>query len=153
VPPLAAIKDRVAASVKRQKAEAVALERANAIVSEAKGGDFAAAAQKAGAAVGEAPRFSRAKPADKLPGDVMVAALEAPAGGTTAPIKTAQGYYLVKVHERFAPDMGELTTERDKLSREVLGKRQGQAWQDWMNAARASAKIEISPARVPTPRG
>jgi peptidyl-prolyl cis-trans isomerase D len=153
VPPLAAIKDRVAASVKRQKAEALALQRANAIVTEAKGGDFAAAAQKAGATVAEAPRFSRAKPADKLPGDVMVAALEAPAGATTAPVKTAQGFYVVKVHERFVPDLKELPAEREKLWREVTGKRQGQAWQDWISAARVSAKIELSPARLVPPRG
>jgi peptidyl-prolyl cis-trans isomerase D len=153
VPPLAAIKDRVTASLKRQKAEAVALERANAIVSESKTGDFGAAAQKASATVGETARFSRAKPADKLPGDVMVAALEAPAGATTAPIKTAQGYYVVKVRERFAPDMTELGTERDKLSKEVLSKRQGQAWQDWLTVARAGAKIETNASRLPTPRG
>jgi peptidyl-prolyl cis-trans isomerase D len=151
VPPLATIKDRVAASVKRQKAEAVALERAKAIVSEAQGGNFATAAQKAGATVGETARFSRAKPADKLPGDVMVAALESPAGATTAPIKTAQGYYVLKVHERFAPDMNELGAEREKLSKEVLAKRQGQAWQDWLAATRATAKIEMSAAGVPQP--
>ena len=153
VPPLAQIKDRVAASVKRQKAEAVALDRANALVAAAKGGDFPAAAQKAGAAVGEAARFSRVKPADKLPGDVMVAALETAAGGTTAPIKTAQGYYVVKVHDRFAPDLKDLEAERAKLAQEVLNKRQGQAWQDWMSAARVNAKIEINMPRVPPPRG
>ena len=153
VPPLAAIKDRVAASVKRQKAEAVAFERAQAIISEARGGDFAAVAQKAGATVGETARFSRAKPADKLPGDVMVAALEAPAGATTAPIKTAQGYYVLKVHERFAPNTKELGAERDKLSKEVLSKRQAQAWQDWVSGARVGAKIEMTTPRVPPTRG
>lgn len=153
VPPLAAIKDRVTASVKRQKAEAVAFERAKAIESEARGGDFAAVAQKAGATVGEAARFSRAKPADKLPGDVMIAALEAPAGATTAPIKTAQGYYVIKVHERFAPDMKELGAERAKLGQEVLAKRQGQAWQDWVTATRAGAKIELTAPRLPPTRG
>jgi peptidyl-prolyl cis-trans isomerase D len=152
VPPLAEIKDRVTASVKRQKAEAVALERAKTIVSEAKGGDFVTVAQKAGATVGDTPRFSRAKPADKLPGDVMIAALEAPAGATTSPIKTAQGYYVVKVHERFPPDMKQLGAERDKLSKEVLSKRQGQAWQDWLTATRAGAKIEMRTARAPAPR-
>src|SRR5262249_13344242 len=116
-------------------------------------GDFSGAAQKAGAAIGEAARFSRAKPADKLPGDVMIAALESPAGAITTPVKTAQGYYVVRVHERFAPDMKELPAEREKLSREVLGGRQGQAWQDWVVAARAGAKIETNPARIPPPRG
>jgi peptidyl-prolyl cis-trans isomerase D len=153
VPPLATIKDQVTASVKRRKAETVALERANAIVAGAKLGDFSAAAQKAGAAIGEAPRFSRAKPADKLPGDVMVAALEAPAGTTTTPVKTAQGYYVVKVHERFAPDLKELPAEREKLWREAVGRRQGQAWQDWITATRSSAKVEVSSTRIPPPRG
>jgi peptidyl-prolyl cis-trans isomerase D len=155
LPPLAAIKDRVASGLKREKAEAMALERAKTILAEAKGGDFAAAAQKAGATVGEAARFSRARPADKLPGDVMVAALETPAGNVSAPVKTAQGFYVVKVHERFAPDMKELGAERDKLSKELLTKRQGQAWQDWLVASRAASKIEVSAVRppVPTPRG
>jgi peptidyl-prolyl cis-trans isomerase D len=153
VPPLAAIKDRVAAAVKRQKAETVALERARAIASEAKGGELVSVAQKAGATVGETARFSRAKPAEKLPGDVMIAALEVPAGATTEPIKTAQGYYVLKVLERFPPDMKELAAERDKLSKEVLGKRQGQAWQDWLAAAREHAKIETTVPRVPPSRG
>lgn len=153
VPPLTAIKDRVAASVKRQKAEAVALERARVMILEAKGGNFAAAAQRAGATTGETARFSRAKPADKLPGDVMVAALEVPVGATTAPIKTAQGYYVVKVQERFPPDMKDFVAEREKLSKEVLAKRQGQAWQDWVAAARGGAKIEITGPRGPGTRG
>jgi peptidyl-prolyl cis-trans isomerase D len=153
VPPLSAIREQVAAAVKRQKADGIALERANAIVAGARASDFAAAAQKAGAAVTEAPRFSRAKPADKLPGDVMVAALEAPAGAVTAPVKTAQGYYVVKVHERFAPDLKDLAPERAKLAQEVLTKRQGQAWQDWIVTARATARIETNPSRLPTPRG
>jgi hypothetical protein len=131
----------------------VALERANSIVTGAKLGDFSAAAQKVGATLGEAARFSRAKPADKLPGDVMVAALEVPAGTTTTPVKTAQGYYVVKVQERFAPDLKDLAAERDKLWREVVGKRQGQAWQDWITATRATAKVEVSTTRIPPPRG
>jgi peptidyl-prolyl cis-trans isomerase D len=153
VPPLTAIKDQVAAAVKRQKADAIALERANAVVAGAKAGDFAAAAQKAGVSVTETPRFSRSKPADKLPGDVMVAALETPAGAVTAPVKTAQGYYVVKVEERFAPDLKDLAAERAKLAQEVLTKRQGQAWQDWIVTARAVAKIETNPGRLPIPRG
>jgi peptidyl-prolyl cis-trans isomerase D len=153
VPPLAAIKEQVTASVKRRKAEAVALERANSIVAGAKAGDFTATAQKAGATVAEVSRFSRAKPADKLPGDVMIAALQVPAGAVTEPVKTAQGYYVVKVHERFAPDLKDLAAERDKLSKEVLGKRQGQAWQDWVSATRVNAKVETNPARIPSPRG
>ena len=152
VPPLAEIKDKVTASVKRRKAEAVALERAKVIAAEAKGGDFVAAAHKASATMGETSRFSRAKPADKLPGDVMLAALQAPLGATTAPVRTPQGYYVLKVLERFPPDGKDFAPDREKIAKEVLGKKQNQAWQNWLTAARSGAKIETSAARIPPPR-
>ena len=154
VPPLATIKDNVLTSVKRQKADAAALERARAIAAEAKSGDFAAAARKAGATVGETGRFSRAKPVDKLPGDVMLAALQVPSGAATNPVRSPQGYYVLKVLERAAPDPKDLTADRDKLAKEVLARKQSQAWQDWLGAARASAKIEVTGGRaLPARRG
>jgi parvulin-like peptidyl-prolyl isomerase len=142
VPPLTEIRDKVAASVRRQKAEAVALERAKQLAADAGAGDFAAAAKKAGAATGETARFSRAKPAEKLPGDAMLAALQTPAGQLSAPIKAQQGYYVVKVLERVPPDMGGLAAERDKIQKEVLVQKQSLAWESWINGARANSKIE-----------
>ena len=56
------------------------LGRAKQLADEAKGGNLEAAAKKAGATDGETPRFSRAKPAEKLPGDAQLAALQTPAG-------------------------------------------------------------------------
>lgn len=151
VPPLAEVRDKVMAAVKRQKAETVALERARQLAADAKA-DFAAAAKKAGAQTGETPRFSRAKPAEKLPGDAMVAALGAPAGGITEPVKTAQGYYVLKVLERAAPDMSGFAAEREKITREVLAQKQGQAWESWIVGARAGAKIDMS-SRIRPGRG
>ena len=153
VPPLAAIKDGVTANLKRQKADAAALDRVRTLVAEAKSGDFAAAARKLGAIVGETGRFSRAKPGDTLPGDVMVAALQVPTGATTNPVRTPQGYYVLKVLERFPPDTKDMGADREKLAKEVLGKKQMQAWQDWLNTARANAKIEVTGARLPPRRG
>jgi peptidyl-prolyl cis-trans isomerase D len=148
VPPLAEIKDKVVAAIKRQKAEAIALERAKQIAADAKTGDLAAAARKAGAATGESARFSRVKPAEKLPGDVQLAALGGTPGTVLDPVKTPQGYYVLKVIERVPPDLATLPQERDKLHQELLARKQNQAWQAWITAARASAKIEISP-RLP----
>src|SRR5262247_644033 len=142
VPPLAEIRDKVAASVKRQKAETVALERAKQIAADAKDGDFAAAATKAGAVTGETTRFSRAKPAEKLPADAMLAALQTPAGQMSEPIKAQQGYYVVKVLERVPPDMGGLAAERDKIQKEVLVQKQSLAWESWINGARVNSKVE-----------
>ena len=152
VPPLAEIKDKVAAAVKREKADAAALGRARQILADAKDGDLLAVAQKANVKVGEVVRFSRAKPADKLPGDAMVAALQATTGSTAGPVRTPQGYYVLKVLERFPPDAKDLETDREKLSKEVLARKQGQAWQDWLGRARATARIEVSTGRLLAPR-
>ena len=152
VPPLADIKDRVATAVKRQKAEAIASERAKQLADEAKTGDFAVAAKKAGATTGEA-RFSRTKPADKLSGDVMLAALQTPAGSLTPPVKTPQGVYVLKVLERTPPAPAEFQQERDKLAQEVLTQKQGQVWTSWVESARARAKVDVTARVGPTPRG
>jgi len=143
VPALGEIKDRVALAVRREKAEAQARERAMRLAEEAKGGDFVAAAKKAGAVTGETSRFSRTKPAEKLPGDAMLAALRAPLGAVTEPVKAQQGYYVLRVLERVAPDPGALAKERDAITREVLAQKQNQAWESWLNAARANAKVEV----------
>jgi peptidyl-prolyl cis-trans isomerase D len=153
VPPLAEVRDRVVTAVKRQKAEAAALERARQVLADAKAGDLAAAARKAGVTTGEPLRFSRTKPADRLPGDAMMAALQAPAGALTDPVKAQQGYYILKVLGRFPPDMAALTGEKERLERELLARKQGQAWEAWLSTARARAKIEMSPKFQPTGRG
>ncbi|MBI2159364.1 MAG: SurA N-terminal domain-containing protein [Candidatus Rokubacteria bacterium] len=151
VPPLGEIRDKVTVAVKHQKAEGAALERATQLVADARSGDFSAATKKAGAAAGETPRFSRQKPAEKLPGDAMLAALQTAAGGLTAPVKTPQGYYVLKVLERVAPDMSALSGERDKILKDVLAQKQSQAWESWVSGARAGAKVEVH--RVPSRRG
>jgi peptidyl-prolyl cis-trans isomerase D len=152
VPPLAEIRDKVAAAVKRQKAEALGLERAKQLAADGKTADLQAMGKKAGAQTGETVRFSRAKPAERLPGDVQLAALQTPAGQVTAPVKTPQGYYVLKVLERAAPNMSELAAERDRLSKEVLSQKQSQAWEAWVNGARANAKVETFAGATRAPR-
>jgi peptidyl-prolyl cis-trans isomerase D len=148
VPPLAEIRDRVAAAVKRSKADAVAAERARQLVADGKSGDWPAAARKAGATVGDTPRFSRAKPADKLPADVQLTALQTPAGETSQPVRTPQGYYVVKVLER-TPAGPIDAAEREKLRTELTNQKQSQAWERWVLAARGSAKIDVVGQRLP----
>src|SRR5438094_181819 len=152
VPPLTEIRAQVEAGVKRQKAEAVALQKAKQVADEAKHGDFQTAAKKIGAQTAQTPRFSRTKPAERLPGDVMVAALQATAGAITEPVKSQQGYYVVKVLERIPPDPSGLAAERERLERDLLARKQTQAWQSWLSAARAKAKVDVS-TQLPARRG
>ncbi len=149
VPPLAEVRERVAVTVRRQKAEALAAGRAKQLTDEAAGGRLEAAAKKVGATYGETPRFSRGKPAEKLPGDAQIAALQTPAGETSPAVKTPQGYYVIKVLER-TPAGAVAPAEREKLERELAGQKQSQAWEWWVLAARGDARIEIlgqKPAR------
>jgi PPIC-type PPIASE domain len=144
VPPFTEIREQVVTAVKRKKAEAVALERAKQVAAEAKAGDLVAAGKKAGATTGDTPPFSRSKPAERLPGDAMLAALQTVTGAVTGPIRVPQGVYVLKVLERAPADLDELARDREKITREVLAKKQGQAWESWVASARAGARIEMS---------
>jgi peptidyl-prolyl cis-trans isomerase D len=143
VPPLAEIKDRVATAVKRERAEGIALEKAKQLAADAKAGDFAAAAKKAGATTGETAPFTLAKPVEKLPGDAMLAAFQAPLNATTEPVKTQAGVYVMKVLQRTPPDPAAFAADKDKVAKEILTQKQSQAWQSWVETARTGAKIEM----------
>jgi len=150
-PPLAEIRDRVVAAVRRQKAEAQALERAKQLAKDARSGDFLAAAKQAGATTGETPAFTRHAPAERLPGDAMVAALGTPVGGVTDPVKAPQGYYVLKVLERVPADMSGFAAEKDKLTRDTLTQKQNRAWESWLGEARSRAKV-ATPTAPQLPR-
>jgi peptidyl-prolyl cis-trans isomerase D len=153
VPPLAEIRDKVIAAVKRQKAEAAALERARQLAAEAKTSDLQSAARKVSATAGETARFSRAKPAERLPGDVQLAALQTAVGSVSEPVKTPQGYYVVKTLERVPPKAADLAAEREKLEGEVLAQKQSAVWEGWMAGTMATAKIErFGKLGAPLPR-
>ena len=148
VPPLAEIRDRVAATVKRLKADALAAGRAKQLADEAKSGNLEGAARKVGASYGETLRFSRSKPAEKLPGDAQLAALQTPTGETSPAVRTPQGYYVVKVLER-APAGPVDPLERDKLEKELTSQKQNQVWERWVMAARGESRIEVVGQKTP----
>src|SRR5262249_5748369 len=98
---------------------------------------------------GETQKFSRGKPAERLPGDAQMAALQTPAGETSAAVRTPQGYYVVKVLER-EPAGPVSPLEKDKLEKELTGAKQSQMWERWVLAARGDARIDViggKPAR------
>jgi peptidyl-prolyl cis-trans isomerase D len=149
VPPLAEIRERVAASVKRQKADSVAAGKAKQVAEEARTNKLDAVAKKVGASYGETQRFSRGKPAEHLPGDAQMAALQTPVNESSPAVRTPQGYYVVKVLER-APAGPVDPLEKDKLEKELTSQKQSQMWERWVMAARGDARIDVigqKPAR------
>lgn len=145
VPPLADVKDDVANAVKRKKADAVALERASKLAALARsGGDLQALARKEGDQAGETALFSRVAPTDRLPTEAMQAVLRTPMGQIGGPVKTPQGYYVVKTLARVAPDPIELANDREQTARQLLEAKRNDVWQRWVLAAREKAKIELN---------
>ncbi|MEK6665139.1 MAG: SurA N-terminal domain-containing protein, partial [candidate division NC10 bacterium] len=153
VPPFAEIKWKVADAVKRQKAEALALGRAQALTTAAeKGEDLLAAAKKQGLPSGDTGLFSRAEPAAdrRAPSEVMRAALQLAVGQVAEPVTLPQGIYVVKALERRAPDPSGLEKEREELRQQVLEQKRTQAWEQWVKGLRAGAKIQVS-SRLASP--
>lgn len=147
VPPLAEIKEQVAQAVTRQKAEAQAVERANALVSRAgKGEDLLTLARNEGLPTGDTGLFSRAEPPQdsKLPGEVLRHVFQTSTGKVSEPVKTAPGVYLVKTLERQPPDPAGFDKERAEIEKQLLERKQREAWESWLASLRAQAKIQVT---------
>jgi len=107
VPPFAEIKDRAMEAVKRERASALAEERAKTFAASVGAGDFLTAARRDKLAAGETPVFSRGEPPqgkETLPAPALLAALRTPLGSVSEPIRTGAGYYVVKTIERQPAD-------------------------------------------------
>jgi peptidyl-prolyl cis-trans isomerase D len=148
VPPLADIKSRVIDAIKRERAGALAMERAKALAASLdQGGDFLAAAKAAGFSTGETPFFSQAEPPkdrEGLPGTVLLAALQAAPGHLAEPLRAGDTVYVVKTLERQAPDPQSFDKQRADLEKQMLEQKRNQVWERWIQSRRAATKIEAA---------
>jgi len=147
VPPVAEIRDRVLEAIKRERAEQQVTDKAKALVATlAKGGDFAAAAKGDGFTTGSIPLFSRAEPPKErgsLPGGVLVAALQTPAGQVAEPVRADGGVYVVKTLERAAAAPDGFEKERPELEKQVLEQKRALAWDNWIRGRLADSKVQV----------
>ena len=154
VPPLADIKMKVIDAIKRERADAMAMERAKALVAALdKGGDFASTAKAAGFATGELPLFSRAEPPKEramFPGAVLLAALQTAAGRVSEPVRAGSAVYVVKTLERQAPDPQSFERQRAEIERQTLDQKRNEVWDSWIQSRRASMKVDLA-AGLTTP--
>jgi peptidyl-prolyl cis-trans isomerase D len=147
VPPIAEIRPQIVESIKRERAEALALERARALTAAAKDGDLVALWKRESLSGGETPLFSRTEPPKGgagLPGEVLVAALQTAVGQVAEPVRTPTAIYVVKTLGREAPDAKGFEADRGELGRQVLEQKRTQAWESWVKALQASASIQLS---------
>ena len=145
-PPLTEVREAVVSAVKRQKAEARAMERARALIPALeKGEDLQTLARREGLNAGESS-FSRATPT----GDQLLAQelgqspFSVKTGGVSAPIAGRRGVYVLKVLERHLPDPKGFEPARAELEKQLLEQKRSQVWQAWVQALRAQAKVEIN---------
>ena len=147
VPPVAEIRDRVVEAVKRERAEQQLTDKAKALAAAlAKGGDFVAAAKADGFTTGSIPLFSRAEPPKErgsLPGGVLVAALQTPAGQVAEPVRADGGVYVVKTLERAAAAPDGFEKERPELEKQVLEQKRALAWDNWIRGRLADSKVQV----------
>jgi peptidyl-prolyl cis-trans isomerase D len=147
VPPVAEIRDRVMEAIKRERAEQQVIDKAKALVTTlGKGGDFAAAAKADGFSTGSIPLFSRSDPPKErgsLPGGVLVAALQTPAGQVAEPVRADGGVYVVKTLERAAAAPDGLEKERAELEKQVLEQKRALAWDNWIRGRLADSKVQV----------
>jgi peptidyl-prolyl cis-trans isomerase D len=148
VPPLEEIKARVIDAIKRERAEVIALDRAKALVAAVgKGGDFLTTAKADGFATGETPLFSRAEPPKeaRLPGGVLLAAVQTSTGQVSEPVKAGAAIYVVKTLERQPADVAGFDKQREELEKQALEQKRTQAWDAWIESQKLASKIELSP--------
>jgi peptidyl-prolyl cis-trans isomerase D len=148
VPPLADIKDQVMEAIKRERGEALATDRAQALVATLeKGGDFAATARADGFTTGEVGFFSRNEPPKErgtLPGPVLLAALQTAVGQYSRPVKTGSAVWVVRPLERQPADPRGFATQRADLEKQLLEQKRTQLWEAWIQARRAASKIHLT---------
>lgn len=150
--PLTEIRGDVVRAVRRQKAREAAEARAREVAEALrKGEEPAAVARRAGATAAEAPPFSRLEPlVDRdLAQAIGTVALELPQGAVGGPVAGPKGVYVVKVLGRERPDPAEFDKARPTVERELLEQKRGQAWQSWLGALRARARVEVNKKLLP----
>src|SRR5258705_9549267 len=147
VPPLPEIRDRVVEAIKRERAEQQLTDKAKTLAATlAKGGDFEAATKAEGFTTGSIPLFSRSDPPKErgsLPGGVLLAALQTPAGQVAEPVRAEGGVYVVKTLERQPASPSGFDRERDELDKQVLEQTRALAWDTWIRARLPSAQVEV----------
>ncbi len=153
VPPFAEIKDKAVNAFKRDRAGVLAGERAKAFASSVeKGGDFLAAARRDKLPAGETPFFSRGEPPkdqEAVPSAVLLAAPQIPTGRISEPVRAGTGFYVVKTVERRAADPQGFDKVRDQMRVQLLEAKRNHAWERWIKALFAGAKIQVQGETVP----
>ena len=148
VPKLEEVVQRVRDDVLKNKALDAARQRASAVASELKTGDFNAAAKRAGLDVQTTELIARGAPVGDIGASPAIdaAAFSLSAGAVSDPITTDNGAAVIKVLERQDPKTEELATGREALKNELLDQRRNQFYAAYMTKARDKMNVRVNNA-------
>jgi peptidyl-prolyl cis-trans isomerase D len=146
VPKLDEVKDRVRDEVLKKKAVDLARQRAAAVATQMKSGDFEGAAKSAGLEAKNTDFIARGAPIPDVGASPAVdtAAFALTAGAVSDPIVTDTGAVIVKVMEKKDPTAAELAAGKETLRTELLNERRNRFYAAYMTKARERMRVTVN---------
>jgi peptidyl-prolyl cis-trans isomerase D len=147
IPKLDEVKDRVRDTVIKQRALAMAQQKATEAVAKLKtAADFEKAAKAATLDVKTTELIAKDAPLPDIGAapDVIDAAFKLPQGAVSDPITTASGSIIVKVLEKQQTTDADLTANKDAFRDELLADRRGRFFSAYMVKAKQKMKIQVN---------
>jgi parvulin-like peptidyl-prolyl isomerase len=145
VPALDVVRERVRQDVLAERRFAAAREIADRISEAVAAGDsLGAAAEAEGLSTTAATPFTRQS---GIPGlgrdpDVIAAAFTLPEGEASLPVRGARGWVILRVDEKIPVDETAFATQAPQIRQNLLGIKQSQIYNAWMEGLRTKAKVE-----------
>jgi len=146
LPTLDAVKARVEADLRRERTQALAMQRATSVAPTLKSAaDFRAAAKAAGLTVRTTEPSTRgsALPEAGPSPAVDAVAFSLPVGAVSDPIKTSNGVVIVRVVERTPVDEAAMAAAREEIRRELASQQRAQFFAAYMNKAKERMRISV----------
>ncbi|MGE5361037.1 MAG: peptidyl-prolyl cis-trans isomerase [Bacteroidales bacterium] len=146
VPKLEEVRDKVRDDLIKQKAFALAQQKAAQVATEAKTGDMAKAAKDAGLEVKTTELIARDAPLPDIgvSPQVDAAAFALPTGAVSEPIKTDNAIVVVKVIDKKQPTPAEFAADKEKTRGELLSERRNRFFSAYMVKAKQAMSITVN---------
>lgn len=150
VPPLDQVRDEVRAAVLREKKLDVLLERAERFAREAAGSSLERAAQAQGLEVTQSEPFTRVNaPAGIGQANRAVgAAFALPVGAISAPVRTEEAVFVLRVDRRVNADRAEWEEQKEVQRQLVSQQYRQRRVQEFLVGLRESAKVDDRRQRI-----
>ena len=141
------VKDKVAHSVKEEKAKAMLEQKAKELAAAIKApGDLKAAAERLGFEAKAEANYKLGTPLGEAGSSVLIddPLYAAKAGDVLQPIFLNQNYLIIGVNKRTEADMTEYAKQRESLTQSALSDRKNQIFSDYLGALATRMKQDGS---------